>query len=140
MKSQSFSVFAVWQLLALLTVTPLFAQSPNPMRFETAFDFSVGDRALPAGEYTVSTIGSALQVRSMDNKQIATILTHSTSRPAVEEQGKLVFNRYGNTYLLSEVWRPGELTGQELSKSSQERELAQGQSSPSQTILVAETE
>ena len=139
MKSQSFRVFAFWQLLAMLTVTPLFAQSPNPMRFETPFDFNVGDRALPAGQYTVSTIGSALEIRSMDNKQIATVLTHSTSRPDAEEQGKLDFHGYGNTYFLSKVWRPRELSGQELSKSSQERELAKGLSGPPQTILIART-
>jgi len=140
MKTQSFTVLVAFQLLTLLTVTPLFAQAPNPMRFETPFDFSVGDRVLPAGEYTASTIGPALQIRGMDNKQIATVLTHSTSRPAVEEKGKLVFHRYGNTYFLSEVWRPGELSGQELSKSSQEREIAQGESNPQQTILIAETD
>ena len=125
-----------------LFATPLLAQSEKPMHFETPFDFTLGDQRLPAGEYTVETVGLelALQVRSMDNKHIATVVTHSTSRPAVEEQGKLVFHRYENSYFLSAVWWPGELSGQELSRSSQERELAQGQPNPQQITLIAQIE
>ena len=87
--------FATILTIIGLSATPLLAQSTIPMHFETPFEFSVGDQTLPAGEYTIETVGLelALQVRSMDNKQIATVVTHLTSRPAVQEQGKLVFHR-----------------------------------------------
>ena len=39
------------------------------------------------------------------------------------DTGKLIFNRYGNQYFLSELWLPGELIGSQLIKTEQEEVL-----------------
>jgi hypothetical protein len=40
------------------------------------------------------------------------------------DQGKLVFNRYGDRYFLSEIWTAGDTSGRTLLVSKVERELA----------------
>jgi len=40
------------------------------------------------------------------------------------DEGRLVFNKYGDTYYLSEVWKPGDSQGGALAKSKTEREIA----------------
>jgi hypothetical protein len=42
---------------------------------------------------------------------------------APEGSGRMVFHRYGNIYFLSEVWAPGQDTGQELTSSRAEKEV-----------------
>ena len=40
------------------------------------------------------------------------------------DKTKLVFNRYGNRYFLSEIWVNGATRGHQLPKTCRERELA----------------
>ena len=40
------------------------------------------------------------------------------------DKTKLVFNRYGNHYFLSEIWVNGATRGRQLPKTSREKELA----------------
>jgi hypothetical protein len=51
---------------------------------------------------------------------------------------KLVFNRYGSHYFLSQVWALGDSTGQLLKPSRAEREIART-FKPSTEILTAST-
>ena len=50
-------------------------------------------------------------------------------------EGRLVFNKYGETYFLSQVWTPGYSQGGALTKSKTEREIART-TSPAQTSHV----
>ena len=43
----------------------------------------------------------------------------------IQTQSKLVFNRYGDHYFLSQVWTAGNSRGRQLLKSGREREMAQ---------------
>ena len=53
---------------------------------------------------------------------------------------KLVFNRYGDQFFLSQVWMAGRTDGQELIKTRRERllqrEIARGSGKP-ETISIA---
>jgi hypothetical protein len=50
-------------------------------------------------------------------------------------QGRLVFNKYGETYFLSQVWSPGYSQGRALNKSKTEDEIARV-TMPTQTTRV----
>ena len=138
MKRQFFSIFAAGSLVVMLAAAPLFAQSTQTMKAQIPFGFVVGNRTFPAGEYTVGPAGAVLQIRSTDGKKSIYALHRSVQRPVTESQWRLVFNQYGDTYFLSELWRPGDNTGQQLVMSSHERELAQSKATLQVKSLVAQ--
>jgi len=93
------------------------------------FDFTVSDKKLPAGKYSISRAQTSngdlvLQIVSADGQKNISRLTIPVITHKPMNQGTLVFNRYGNDYYLSEVWPAGGSTGRELPKSRTERELA----------------
>jgi hypothetical protein len=45
-----------------------------------------------------------------------------TQKPT--DKTKLVFNRYGDRYFLSQIWMNGATLGHQLPKSSREKEIA----------------
>ncbi|HWS98734.1 MAG TPA: hypothetical protein VN256_00585 [Pyrinomonadaceae bacterium] len=120
--------------LAFATALVTSAQSrTRQVRADIPFDFVVGDKALPAGNYTVATASSnspdAVSVRSSDGRRKAIRLTNAVIDNAKTRRARLIFHRYGHTYYLAQVWAPGSSEGREMLKSKAERaaevELAQ---------------
>jgi hypothetical protein len=104
------------------------ARAQNPLVVNVPFDFVAGNTKLPAGEYAVKVSGpqnALLLINRTDASNSAFI----TSNPAVaaepKTQSKLIFNRYGDSYFLSEVWSEGSARGRRLLKSDREKEMAQ---------------
>jgi hypothetical protein len=88
------------------------------------FSFHVGRDILPAGKYDVNEIaGSAIRLLSVSRDSAAAIGTIPIWN-ADGKVSKLVFNRYGNDYFLSEIHWRGISTARSLVKSSIELELA----------------
>lgn len=108
------------------------------MTFNVPFPFQAEKSMLPAGEYTVDTSINphVVHVRSADFKSAAMLLSHSIESRKTSTRGTLVFNRYGDTYFLSQVWKPGTNTGRTLRKSKREIELASNLRSGQQTLLT----
>ena len=71
--------------------------------FKVPFDFTVGNRALPAGTYQVSYYPAkhAILIRSQDERFHAFTSTYPAD-PSTGG-GKVVFRKYGNQYFLHEV-------------------------------------
>jgi hypothetical protein len=89
------------------------------------FEFSVGNKTLPAGEYTIrqfnpSSDHSVLQFRSKDGSVGAIVQTTSVIARA-PENARLIFRRYDNHYFFAEAWVDGQNTGLQASKSRAER-------------------
>ena len=90
------------------------------------FDFVVGARTLPAGDYETNSAisnGAAVMVRSTEAKTAAIRLTNSIQPNPEKTQARLIFHRYGQTYFLAEVWAGGDNPGRVLVESKQERQL-----------------
>ena len=92
------------------------------------FDFSIGDKKLPSGKYSVG------RARLNADDVVISIEDHGgrskalrTSIPVITRdatsKGKLVFHRYGDQYFLYQVWPAGGTTGRQLPKSRSEREI-----------------
>jgi uncharacterized protein (DUF58 family) len=120
---KGFTIFTLMVALAILTsVVSANAQSRVTVSASIPFEFVVGDRTLPAGEYNLrpATSGDeALMVQNAENGNAIVRLTE----PALEskkKQARLVFHRYGQSYFLAEVWK-AEGLGRRLAKSKQER-------------------
>lgn len=60
-----------------------------------------------------------------DPAESAFLPTQAVDAHEIQSESKLVFNRYGNRYFLSQVWSAGKSRGQKLSRSDREKEVAQ---------------
>ncbi len=111
-------------------VTPL-------IRANVPFAFRVGQQLMPAGQYQVAHYNTrdVLLIRSVDTGKV--MLLHSApSGKYSNESAKLVFNQYGETYFLRQVWIPGCKTN-ELLQSKIEREYASRWGEAVRTAVVA---
>ncbi|MGH9871625.1 MAG: hypothetical protein ACRD9S_04055 [Pyrinomonadaceae bacterium] len=91
------------------------------------FEFSVGYKTLPAGEYSVQSIASAgngLLIQSSNGKISALRLSEATRRIKDKPKARLVFHRYGERYFLAEVWNGVDNSGRQLLKSQEESGIA----------------
>ena len=77
-----------------------------------------------------------MRLISAGHKSMAIIATFATQAPKYNEQGKLIFNRYGDNYFLSQVWPPG-VTGRGIAKSNREKELASNAGQSARETLLA---
>ncbi|HZE68867.1 MAG TPA: hypothetical protein VE135_04980 [Pyrinomonadaceae bacterium] len=114
------------------------AQLSNPIRAKIPFDFNVGDKKLPAGEYTFSRLSglSDNKVMSVSSRDASANVFQSTFAASVltaKKESTLVFHKYGDQYFLEQIWTGGEQEGTQLPESRGERtarrQLAQTQQS-----------
>jgi hypothetical protein len=116
------------------------AQSQRSLNADVPFDFSVGGKSLNAGEYSVrafTSSGDSVVVRNRNSYEGAIRLTRSVQARIVPQKATLVFHRYGQRYFLSEIWTPGERTGKQLLRSSEEKALENQLASTSSQSDVA---
>jgi hypothetical protein len=111
----------------MLLATNVVAQTSQEMVANIPFSFTVCREQLPAGKYKVRPVTSAnpriVLVATADNRPIEMICTHDVQSKKPATTGKLIFNRYGNQYFLSELWLQGETTGRQLGKTEAEEAL-----------------
>jgi len=125
MKKRASTILSMASLLILLGASAAFAGSIE-IRADIPFDFVAGNKMLPAGTYNVSRPATGtLQIRNHKlDHGIATVLVNAMESAKTQSSTRLIFNRYGDRYFLSQVWTVGRATGDSVPKSSQERELA----------------
>jgi len=124
-------------MFALLgAVTSANAQLSNPIRAKIPFDFNLGEKKLPAGEYTFRRVSGASdnKIMSVNNVDGSVHVFQSTFDAQVltpKNQSVLVFHKYGDQYFLEQIWLSGDLEGTQLPESHTERttrrQLAQTQ-------------
>jgi hypothetical protein len=121
--------------LAFMTALVSNAQSRGQqLRANIPFDFVVGDKVLPAGQYTVGTITSSsnegIVVQSRNGRQNAMRLTKSVHGLAVHERGALTFYRgdVDKIYYLKDIWKSGAAEGRQLLPSKAQRAAERAQS------------
>jgi hypothetical protein len=120
---------------AVLGSSLIQAQSKARGRVEIPFTFHVRDAALPAGTYTVEefvTTGTVLITNNETGKAVLTLAP--ANRAGDTDESKLVFNKYGDRYFLSELWFAGKGAGDCVPVGKLEREV---RSSPPAIATVA---
>jgi hypothetical protein len=119
------------------------AQAQEMLVVNIPFDFVAGNMTLPAGEYSIKVTAPERTLLLIDRKDAAAsafMNTNPVVKTEMQTESKMIFNRYGDRYSLSEVWTAGNSRGRQLSKSRREMEMAQITKSEtqSQVTLVAE--
>ena len=126
MKKQAYTMIAMIVLVGSMAVA-VRAQTSGRTRLiaNIPFQFNVGNKTLPAGEYTVTQVNAAsdnavLQLRSKDGRASA-MLQMICVIGKTQEGAKLIFNRYGNQSFFAQAWVDGDNTGLQAPKSGTER-------------------
>lgn len=127
---------AVFCLAAGLGSICLVAQ--GPIQVTIPFDFTVGSKLFTPGEYVVrpNLTHAVLAIQSVDGHSAAMALTLPLQAINKRGRARLVFNRYGDRYFLSQVWANSS-QGRELTPSPAERELIAKSRSTKPVTLVA---
>src|SRR6266850_1437922 len=125
MKNHVIRTTAILGLFFVLAIASVQAQTPSRVEVNIPFDFSVGKATLKAGTYSIKrTAGNALMIRSADGKTTALLNAPLTIGSRASKAGeRLVFNKYGEQYFLSQVWMSVE-SGRQLFPTNAERTVA----------------
>jgi len=100
----------------------------NRIQATIPFDFIVGDKKLPAGEYFIGRAqpGSDDSVLTISSRNSSTSIFSSTIAVQTLEpnrHGKLVFHSHGDQWFLFQIWPAGINTGREITSSRLERSI-----------------
>lgn len=115
---------------AMLTVTVLVlsagsAQSQSlRLKADIPFAFYAGETQLPAGTYELERAGSDVYKIFNRGENSVFFGTIGVTDLSAQQSGKLIFQRYGNDYILSEMWWPGQSNGRKALPTGIEREAA----------------
>src|SRR5712692_8180473 len=125
-------------ILLFAVAAPLQAGSilNHEMTVTIGFEFAAGDKLLPAGDYTVqlNPERGTVVLRGEGQKPVMLLTARKESRSA-PQRGKLVFQRYGTSFFLNEVWSQDNSVGQTLAPSAREKEMAR-EKQPQQILVV----
>ena len=126
MKKRSGTLLGILGCVVLVALPTVYGQSEERVIASIPFEFTAGNRILPAGDYTISrpenTPGMML-IRSEDRHAAVFFGVENTYSLQIPRQTELVFNEVGDRYFLSQIWVAGENLGRELPKPRAEREL-----------------
>ena len=131
-------------LASALTISAQ-AQSSGAQRVNATipFTFIAGHKMLPAGKYTFTVLNPSsdrriLQIRSLDGRSSVLVQTTAGSSNTVDNT-KLVFDRYGDTYVFAHAQMEGDSTtlAAVRSKSEQKQWVAKANK---KTVVVITAE
>jgi len=115
-------------MMALTAMASTRVAQAQELVVNIPFDFVADNMTLPAGEYSI-TVTAPEQTLLLTNRKDAAasgfMNTHAVVKTQIQTESKMIFNRYGDRYFLSEVWTAGNSRGRQLLKSAREKEMAQ---------------
>jgi hypothetical protein len=116
MKNQIYTAIAILGMFFGLAVASVSAQTPSKVEVIIPFEFMAGKATLQAGVYSIrKTSANVLLLRNSEGESV--ILNAPLSVESKDKGERLVFNRYGEEFVLTQVWLTGE-TGRQLMPSA----------------------
>lgn len=123
-----YRAIALSGLVLLMTVSSVFAQYNRQTLVQIPFNFTVGEKALPAGKYLIrrnrADSDSVWVIQNQKTGESAMLLTRPVQAYKTQERAKFVFRKYDDLYFLSEFWSAGTISGREIQVTDRERALA----------------
>ena len=128
-------------ILLLAGIQNANAQITNPIEFTTSFPFTVGNATMPAGTYTIRPDDDNSEVLELTGEHGSVLFQTDAARadrPAAKTE--VVFKRYGDAYILKDVWLEGSDRGAETLPQEGERHVAKhGSSATEQRVEAKKT-
>lgn len=114
------TLLALTAFVAALAVNIALAQSQR--KANVPFAFAVDQSSMEAGQYTITEVSDrVLQIRNDATHATVTII--GLHEESVKPQNpRLVFRKYGDRYVLAEVWGSTTASGMEISSGKLEQE------------------
>ena len=108
-------------LVMIVAAVPAVAQ--NTITVNVPFQFQVGDKLMPAGEYRISGAGEKVVVlQASSGKDYALALTNAKIAKEVKDPS-LGFRKYGERYILCQAWLRTSDTGRSLLVTGKNAEM-----------------
>ena len=133
----------VLALLFTLAATS-YAQSARRTVVLIPFDFVAGEKVLSAGTYRIEPVRrdsyTAWEIRSTAGRAGAVVMTSSLRGDSAGAESRLVFRKYGETYVLAELLSAGDGPAREVVQSRRTRatvESLAGEGLRPETVTVA---
>jgi len=99
-------------IVLLAGVHDASAQIENQLDFTTSFAFTVGNTTVPAGRYTITPVEDDPWVLELKGGRTSVLIeTLSATPEEVPSKDEIVFQRYGDQYVLKNIWTEGSGTG-----------------------------
>lgn len=115
MKNQIYTAVAILGMFFGLAVASVNGQTPSKAEVIIPFEFTAGKATLQAGVYSIrKTSANLLVLRNKEGQSV--ILNAPLSVESKDKGERLVFERYGEEFVLTQVWLTGE-TGRQLMPS-----------------------
>ena len=125
MRKQLLKGFATFGLFLTLVVGSVQAQTGSMTEVNIPFDFTAGKTSLRAGIYRIKLISdNTLLVRSSDGTKSVLLLTRQAVHEGTRKPARIVFNRYGESYFLTQTFFSEADLGSKVDPSRAERQLA----------------
>ena len=133
----------VLALLFTLAATS-YAQSARRTVILIPFDFVAGEKVLPAGTYRIEPVRrdsyTAWEIQSTSASAGAVVMTSALGGNKAGAESRLVFQKYGETHVLAQVWPSSDMAGREVVQSRRVRvtvESLAGKDAGPETVTVA---
>jgi hypothetical protein len=134
------SLCSLFLVFTAILIVPAARAQQRAVKANVPFDFAVGNRAYPAGEYVLKAAlndGGVIRIENVQEVSAAFTQSNPCSKAVPSTETKLVFRRIGDRYFLYQVWTAGDLTGREFPKGRIEVELAKIHETPEVVIVAA---
>jgi hypothetical protein len=128
------SILAALALLVMATAA--HAQLPA-LSATVPFNFVVGNRSYPAGEYLFRNSDDILKITNAEQAKTEITLSKACESLRPSADTKLVFDTMGGYYFLRQIWVAGSSNGRELPRSRMEVRLAQNHEKQESVIVAA---
>ena len=142
MKRNFITMLSLVVMSLLLNATGAYAQSYA--KADVPFAFNVGAKQLPAGTYEIRVLGqSANEIMIRNTETAAAAVSIARNEGPRDTESKLVFDRIGTQYFLTEVWKGFGAGGMIVPTSKHEQELkkelqlAKGSAGGNEEVVVA---
>jgi hypothetical protein len=129
MKSLTAALLLVLASIGPLAVRDAQAQVITPMRFRVPFAFIAGEATFPPGQYEIRPVSDDLAVLEILNStagQSALVLIKDGAPPQHAEQSELIFDKYGDTYVLKGIWDAENQKGVIVTSTHAEKRATKG--------------
>jgi hypothetical protein len=115
MKKKIYKTIALLGIFLGLAVAGVRAQAPSKVEVKIPFDFSAGKTTLKAGVYAIKRISANNVALRSANGQGSVILNAPVSLSSNDPNAieRLVFSKYGENYVLSQIWLTAD-SGREI--------------------------
>lgn len=99
---KQFAATALFAVASTFGAAHAFAQQSYQLRVDVPFDFTVANKVLAAGHYTILPVRDDLiEIQNQDGKTVLSAASQN-SGPS-QHSAALVFDRYGDEYFLRQV-------------------------------------